>query len=61
MIEARGSKLLSRLEGLSENQEQFGRQIRDLLKILEMIDQSDEPQPNQNEDEGDENVTEGGR
>ena len=61
VIEARGSKLLSRLEGLSENQEQFGRQIRDLLKVLELIDQSGEPQPNQNEDEGDENVTEGGR
>ena len=60
VIEARGSKLLSRLEGLSENQEQFGRQIRDLLKVLELIDQSGEPQPNQNEDEGDENVTEAG-
>jgi cobaltochelatase CobT len=60
VIEARGSKLLSRLEGLCENQEQFGRQIRDLLKVLELIDQSGEPQPNQNEDEGDENVTEAG-
>ena len=60
VIEARGGKLLKRLEGLSENQEQFGRQIRDLLKILEMVDQADYPEPDQDEDEGDEGASEGG-
>ena len=60
LIEARCSKLLQRLEGLSENQEQFGRQIRDLLKILEMVEQSDQTQPDENEDEGDEGANEGG-
>jgi cobaltochelatase CobT len=60
LIEARGGKLLKRLEGLSENQEQFGRQIRDLLKILEMVDQADSPEPDQDEDEGDEGASEGG-
>jgi cobaltochelatase CobT len=60
VIEARGAKLLKRLEGLSENQEQFGRQIRDLLKVLEMVDQSDQPQPDEDEDEGDEGAAEGG-
>jgi cobaltochelatase CobT len=60
LIEARCSKLLQRLESLSENQEQFGRQIRDLLKILEMVEQSDQTQPDENEDEGDEGANEGG-
>ena len=49
LIETRGGKLLERLETLSENQEQFGRQIRDLLKVLEMVDQSDQPQPDDSE------------
>jgi cobaltochelatase CobT len=60
VIEGRGSKLLKRLEALSENQEQFGRQIRDLLKVLEMVDQGDQTQPDENEDEGDEGAVEGG-
>ena len=58
-IEARGSKLLDRLEALSENQEQFGRQIRDLLKVLEMVDQSDELQPGDEENEGDDGAKDG--
>ncbi len=45
VIESRGGKLLNKLEGLSEHQELFGRQIRDLLKVLEMVDQSDQPSP----------------
>lgn len=60
VIEGRGGKLLNKLEALSENQEQFGRQIRDLLKILEMAEQSDEPQPNDDEEENDEGAAEGG-
>jgi len=60
VIEARGGKFLKRLEALSENQEQFGRQIRDLLKTLEMADPSDQEQPDQDEDEGDEGANEGG-
>jgi len=60
VIEARGSKLLQRLESLCENQEQFGRQIRDLLKILEMAEQSDQTEPDEEEDEGDEGAVEGG-
>ena len=59
MIEARGGKLLNRLEGLSENQEQFGRQIRDLLKILEMADQSDQPQPEDDDEQEDEGAADG--
>jgi cobaltochelatase CobT len=59
MIEARGSKLLDRLESLSENQEQFGRQIRDLLKVLEMVDQSDQAEAGEDETEGDDGATDG--
>ena len=60
LIEARGGKLLKKLEGLPENQEQFGRSVRDLLKILELIDQIDAQEPQPNDDESDDNAAEGG-
>lgn len=60
LIESRGAKLLKRLEALPENQEQFGRNIRDLLKVLEMMDQIDAREPEVSEDDSDENVGEGG-
>ena len=60
IIESRGSKLLKRLETLSDNQEQFARQIRDLLKILHMADDLDRQEPDRSEDESEENVGEGG-
>jgi cobaltochelatase CobT len=60
VIESRCNKFLKRLEGLCENQEQFGRQIRDLLKALELADQSGEQQPEEGEDERDQEASEGG-
>ncbi|MFN0217718.1 MAG: cobaltochelatase subunit CobT [Hyphomicrobium sp.] len=60
LIETRGAQLLKRLESLSENQEQFGRAVRDLLKVLEMADSFDSSQPDPNEDERDDDVEEGG-
>jgi cobaltochelatase CobT len=60
VIESRCGKLLSKLAVLSENQEQFGRQIRDLLRILEMSDQADQPQSDEDEDKGEEGPTESG-
>lgn len=60
LIETRGAKLLKRLEALPENQEQFGRNVRDLLKVLEMMDQIDAREPEASEDDSDENVGEGG-
>ena len=60
IIESRGSKLLKRLETMSDNQEQFARQIRDLLKILHMADDLDRQEPDRSEDESEENVGEGG-
>ena len=60
VIEKRGGKLLQRLEGLSDNQERFGRQIRDLLKALEMVDQADPQQPEEGDDEDAEESNEGG-
>ncbi|MBN9291173.1 MAG: cobaltochelatase subunit CobT, partial [Hyphomicrobium denitrificans] len=59
LIEARGSTLLDRLEGLSENQEQFGRQIRDLLKVLDLVDLTEEPQQGEEENEGDDGAKDG--
>jgi len=58
-IEARGSMLLDRLVSLSENQEQFGRQIRDLLKVLDMIEQTDQAQPGEEESQGDDGAKDG--
>jgi cobaltochelatase CobT len=60
VIESRCGKFLKRLESLCENQEQFGRQIRDLLKALELADQSGEQQPEEGEDERDQETSEGG-
>lgn len=60
LIETRGAKLLKRLESLPENQEQFGRNVRDLLKVLEMMDSIDAREPEVSEDDSDENVGEGG-
>ena len=60
IIESRGAKLLKRLETMSDNQEQFARQIRDLLKILHMADDLDREEPDRSEDESEDNVGEGG-
>ncbi len=59
-LEVRGGKLLKRLDALTENQEQFGRQVRDLLKALQMADEIDARYPEDNEDESDDNAAEGG-
>ena len=59
-IESRGGKALKRLEGLSDNQEQFGRQVRDLLKVLQMADDLDARHPEDNEDDNEDNAAEGG-
>jgi len=60
VIEARGGKLLKRLDAASENQEQFGRQLRDLLKVLEMMDQAEAEEPEQSEDESQDGPSDGG-
>ena len=39
-IEQRGAKVLKRLDGLADDQESFGRLIRDLLRALELTDES---------------------
>ena len=59
-IEARGGKLLKRLEALCENQEQFGRQVRDLLKILEMPQQPDWQEPEEQEEQDQDEASDGG-
>ncbi len=60
LIEARGGKMLKRIDAQSENQEQFGRSVRELLKILDLMDQIDAHEPEPTEDDSDENVAEGG-
>ena len=50
-IEKRGAKVLKRLDGLADDQESFGRLMRDLLRALELTEESAEAEQ---EDSGDE-------
>ena len=54
-IEQRGAKLLRRLESLAEDQESFGRLVRDLLRALELVEENadteDEESGERNENE----------
>ena len=54
-IEQRGAKVLRRLDSLAEDQESFGRLMRDLLRALELTeegsDASEEESGDRNEDE----------
>jgi cobaltochelatase CobT len=60
-IEQRGAKVLRRLESLSEDQESFGRLVRDLLRALELAEDGADAEDdangerNENEPQGGEN------
>lgn len=60
IIESKGAKVLKRLEGMSEQQESFGRQIRDLLKALHLAEDLDAEKPEQEEETESENAPDGG-
>ena len=60
VIESKGAKVLKKLETFTEQQELFGRQIRDLLKALAMTDEVDESDADENEDDQEQNAPEGG-
>ena len=60
VIEGKGGKVLKQLETCTEAQEQFGRQIRDLLRVLEMTDASEPNEPDENDEDDSENSPEGG-
>jgi cobaltochelatase CobT len=47
-IEQRGAKVLRRLESLAEDQESFGRVVRDLLRALELAEESSDAQDEEN-------------
>lgn len=62
-IERRGAKVLRRLEGLADDQESFGRLMRDLLRALELVEEgpdaeqeesstSEEEEPQSGDNEG---------
>ena len=57
-IEERAGRTLARMDKLSENQETFGRQLRDLLKVLDLSDELAEGEREEGED--DEQDTESG-
>lgn len=50
-IEQRGAKLLERLEQLADDQEAFGRLLRDLLRALELTEDSVQADREENEEE----------
>jgi cobaltochelatase CobT len=52
-IEQRGAKFLQRLETHAEDQEAFGRLLRDLLRALELTDESVHADRDENESEDD--------
>jgi len=60
-IEQRGAKVLRRLESLAEDQESFGRLVRDLLRALELAEESadandeESGERNENDPQGGEN------
>jgi len=58
-IEQRGAKVLRRLEGLAEDQESFGRLVRDLLRALELTEDSADAE-NEESGERNENEPDGG-
>ena len=59
-IEMRGAKMMKRLESLANDQEQFGRTLRDLLRSLELADPLDPNNPEDSDDEEAENAPDGG-
>ena len=60
VIEQKGAKVLKRLEACAGEQEAFGRQIRDLLKVLGVTQDAEASEPEDSEDEDSENAPEGG-
>ena len=51
-IEQRGAKLLKRLDSLAEDQESFGRLMRDLLRALELTEDSVQADREENDERG---------
>lgn len=60
LIETKGAKVLKKLESVTEQQELFGRQIRDLLKALAMAEETDQQEADDSEEPEAENSPEGG-
>jgi cobaltochelatase CobT len=58
-IEQRGAKVLRRLESLAEDQESFGRLVRDLLRALELAEEAADADDEEN-GERNENEPQGG-
>jgi cobaltochelatase CobT len=58
-LEDKGGNVLKRLDKAANNQVQFGRVLRDLLKTLELAEDTSEGEPEDGEDQADENA-EGG-
>jgi len=50
-VEKRGAKVLARLDTLAEDQESFGRLIRDLLRALDLTEESVDADRDENESE----------
>ena len=60
LVERRGAKVLKRMQILADDQESFGRLVRELLKTLEMTDAETDPENEENEDEDEQQEPDGG-
>jgi cobaltochelatase CobT len=60
LIEGRCAKMMKRLEQLSDDQEQFGRTLREVLKTLELAEISNASEADENEDDSEDNSPDGG-
>ncbi len=56
VIEKRATKMLGQLGAVAEDQEGFGRLVRELLRVLELADETGQTDEEQNEEETDESA-----
>ena len=59
VIEKRATKMLGKLGAVAEDQEGFGRLMRELLRVLELADETGQTDEEQNEEERDESADSG--
>jgi cobaltochelatase CobT len=60
LVEKRGAKVLERMQMLADDQESFGKLVRELLRTLEMTEADSEPESEENEDDEEQQEPEGG-
>ena len=60
LLETKGLQFLKRIEAYTEEQEAYGRQIRDLLKALQLTQEAEPSEPDDSDEDESENSPDGG-